>query len=113
VEQQPNPRKHHSQQYIDSIIKLVKIDGLPVSQVAQQTGLRANMIYRWLQKQELAAARRDPTSVVAVEEQLRAAQRENELLKKQVEFLKKAATYFASQSSSDISSSGNTPKSRR
>jgi len=48
-----------------------------------------------------------------VEEQLRAAQRENELLKKQVEFLKKAATYFASQNNSDISSSENTPKSRK
>lgn len=113
MEQQRNAKKHHSRQYIDSILKLVKVDGLPVSQVAQQAGLRANMIYRWLRRQELEAARQDPTSAVAVEEQLRAAQRENELLKKQVEFLKKAATYFASQNNSDISSSENTPKSRK
>ena len=97
--------KHHDRQFIESIIKLVRTDRMSVAQVSQQTGLRRNLIYRWLAKYDLEQARQDPTSEASRELDNLQLRRENEELKRQVEFLKKAATYFASQNHDDLSSS--------
>ena len=117
MEEQQRPqgkrKVRHSKEYIDSIIKLATLDGIPVHQVAEQSGLCSSQIYRWINKQKLEIARQDPASDVSVQAELRDVRRENEYLKKQLEFLKKAATYFASQSSSDSLSSGNTSGSTR
>jgi transposase len=88
-------RKRHSAEYIANIVKLVKVDHMAVSDVARQTGIRTNMIYRWVHKHELVEARKDPTSDAAKDAELARLQRENQHLKKQVDFLKKAAAYFA------------------
>jgi transposase len=88
-------RKHHSAEFIANIVKLVKVDGLPVAQVSRQSGIRANQVYRWIRHRELQAARQDPTSNESRELELARLQRENQHLKKQVDFLKKAAAYFA------------------
>lgn len=96
---------HHSPEFIDSIIKLATVDRLPVYQIAQQTGIRAGQIYRWINKHKLQIARNEPNSSPWLESQLREVSRERDYLKKQVEFLKKAASYFASQNVNDLSSS--------
>lgn len=103
----------HDPQFIDSILKLVQIDHLPVAQVAHQAGIRPNLIYRWLNKQALAQARQDPASDAAQQKRLKELERENQHLQKQVEFLKKAASYFAAQNTSDLLSSVNTQSNMR
>jgi transposase len=107
----PRRKKRHRQQYIDSIVKLATIDKVPVHQLAEQSGVCPSQIYRWIHKQQLQVARQDPGSEASVQAELREVRRENEDLKEQVAFLKKAATYFASQSPSDISSSASTKQS--
>lgn len=106
-------RKRHDPQFIDSILKLVQIDHLPVAQVARQAGVRPGQIYRWLNKQALTQARQDPASDEAQQQHLKELERENQYLKKQVEFLKKAASYFAAQSTSDLLASPSMPASTR
>jgi transposase len=106
-------RKRHDPQFIESILKLIQVDGMSVAQVSRQSGIRSNQIYRWLNKQAIAQARKDPASDVAQQQRTNELLRENQYLRKQVEFLKKAATYFASQSSSDSSSSNSTTEHTR
>ncbi len=79
-------RKRHSAEYIANIVKLVTIDQMAVSEVARQTGIRANQIYRWVHKHELVEARKDPASDEAKNLELARLQRENQYLKKQVDF---------------------------
>ena len=95
----------HSQDWIDSLVKLVTIDGMSAYDVAEQAGVAPSQVYRWVNKHKIREARKDSSSEAAIVAELRDVRRENEYLKKQVEFLKKAATYFASQSSSDSLSS--------
>lgn len=106
-------RKRHDPQFVASILKLIQIDGMSVAQVSRQSGIRSNQIYRWLNKQAIAQARQDPASEAAQQQRTQELLRENQYLKKQVEFLKKAATYFASQSESDLSSSSSTTENTR
>jgi transposase len=109
----PQRGKRRDPQFIASILKLVQVDQMPVAQVARQAGIRPGQIYRWLNKQAIAQARQDPASDVAQQQRLNELVRENQYLKKQVEFLKKAASYFASQSGSDLPSSSSTPERTR
>jgi transposase-like protein len=106
-------RKRHDPQFIESILKLVQVDHMPVAQVAGQAGISPKQIYRWLQKQALVQARQDPASDAAQQQRMRELERENQYLKKQVEFLKKAASYFAAQNTSDLPSSPSMPESTR
>lgn len=106
-------RKRHDPQFIESVLKLVQVDHLPVAQVASQAGISPKRIYRWLQRQAIQQARQDPASDIAQQQRLRELERENQYLKKQVEFLKKAASYFAAQSTSDLLSSPSMPESTR
>lgn len=109
----PQRGKRRDPQFIDSILQLVQVDHMPVTQVASQAGVSPKQIYRWLQRQAIQQARQDPASDAAQQQRLRELERENQYLKKQVEFLKKAASYFAAQSTSDLLSSESTPERTR
>jgi transposase len=100
--------QRQSREFIESVIKLVKVDQVPVAEVSQRTGIRRGQIYRWLAKHDLEQARKHPGSDASLRDEAQRLRKENELLKKQVDFLKKAATYFASQNNDDSSSSGST-----
>jgi len=78
--------------------------GASLSQVGRELGVRPDMLRAWAQQAEerAGAAPRDifpgqghlPTE----QEELRRLQRENARLQQEVEFLKKAAAYFARES---------------
>ena len=76
--------------------------GISLSQIGRDLGLRADMLRAWARQAEAGAAPRDvfpgqghlPTE----QEELRRLQRENGRLQQEVEFLKKAAAYFAKES---------------
>lgn len=107
-EQQGSQRKRrarHEPQWIDSLVKLVTIDGRSVYDVAEQAGVCPSQVYRWVNKQKIKQARQDPSSEQSLRAELREVRRELDYYKKQAAFLKKAATYFASQSNSDSPSS--------
>jgi len=103
-------KKHHSAEFIESIVSMVKIDRMTVAEVSRRSGVRANQIYRWIQKYELVQARQDPTSTQTKDRRMIELVHENQHLKKQVEFFKKAAAYFASQNVNDMSSSASMPE---
>lgn len=99
----PHKGKRHSAEFRANIVRLVKVDGMCVADVSRQSGVRANQIYRWIKKLKLLEARQDPASNEAKDLELTRLQRENQYLKKQVDFLKKAAAYFAHENMNSTS----------
>jgi len=82
-------------------VRLVTDSGRPVAQVARELGIRPDMLRSWKWQAEGRAGFAS-TAVVSgtaqrtsQEDELRRLQRENETLRQERDFLKKAAAYFA------------------
>lgn len=95
-------RKRYSREFKQESLRLVDESGKPVSQVARELGIRADLLYSW--KSRRAAARNPeqafPGNGVATgeAEEIRRLRRQLELVKQERDFLKKAAAYFAQES---------------
>ncbi len=85
-------------------VRLVTEGGRSVAQVARELGIRPDMLRNWKRQAEgragLCASDVFPGSghLPSQEDELRRLQRENERLRQERDFLKKAAAYFAKDS---------------
>ena len=85
-------------------VRLVTEGGRSVAQVARELGIRPDMLRNWKRQAEgrvgLSAGDVFPGSghLPSQEDELRRLQRENERLRQERDFLKKAAAYFAKDS---------------
>lgn len=89
-------RRKYTEEFKTEAIRLVRELNRPVAQAARELGVSANLLYRW--KGEEHHARTRGTTRVALKaeaEELARLRRENEVLKKERDFLKSAAAYFA------------------
>lgn len=89
-------RKQYSSEYKQEAVRLVQTSGLPAAQIARDLGINHNMLSRWCR--ELAS-----TSASKVfrgqgtprDAEVAALKRELALVKKERDFLKEAAVFFA------------------
>ncbi len=92
-------RRVFSREYKLAAVRRVVVDGLSYCQVARDLGIRDNMIHNWRKKFEadgtLEASGELGTSKDAELDRLR---RENRELRQEREILKKAAAFFAKES---------------
>lgn len=85
-------------------VQLVTQSGRPLAQVARELGIRPDMLRTWKRQAEgrVGFASNDvfpgPGQRTSQEDELRRLQRENETLRQERDFLKKAAAYFAKES---------------
>ncbi len=81
-------------------VRLLESSDLPASQVARDLGIDSGRLRAWRREQKEAGQDAFPGSgtQVGVEAELKRLQREVAQLKKEREFLKKAATFFAKES---------------
>lgn len=97
-------RRHYSTEFKNGAIKLVTEQGYTITEAAKRLDVDRKSLHDWINKfapnfdqrdadKELAA---DPKSVEA---ELRRLRKENEQLRLEKEILKKAAAYFAKESS--------------
>ncbi len=89
-------RRKYTEEFKAEAIRLVRELNRPVSQLARELGVSANLLYRW-KGAEHKACNLGTTRVAlkAEAEELVRLRRENETLKKERDFLKSAAAYFA------------------
>ncbi len=90
-------RRRYSREFKLEVIRRVRESGLSQSQVAKDLGISANTLSRWMkqarnEKGEAFPGQGRQTSQAALISRLR---RENERLRKERDFLKKTASYFA------------------
>ena len=89
-------RNKYTEEFKTEAVRLVRESGKPISQAARVLGISANLLYRWVSEQRVAEVRGTTrASLKAEAEELARLKRENETLKKERDFLKSAAAYFA------------------
>ena len=96
-------RRRYSREFKLEVVRRVQELGRTQAQVAEELGVSANTINRWMkqfrqEKDDAFPGKGRQTSQAALISRLR---RENERLRKERDFLKKTASYFAAKNESD------------
>jgi transposase len=89
-------RKKYTEEFKAEAVRLVLESGKPIAEVARNLGVPANLLYRWRDEEHRAVNVGTTRSALKAErEELICLRRENETLRKERDFLKSAAAYFA------------------
>lgn len=96
-------RRRYSREFKLEVVRRVQESGLSQAQIAKDLGISANTLSRWMQqarreRDEAFPGKGQQTSQAALISKLR---RDNERLRKERDFLKKTASYFATRSERD------------
>ena len=92
-------RRQFTDAFKSGAVRLTQESGRPVAQVARELGISDHVLYRWrTEQQPLASQGRTRQAVRAEQDELTRLKRENETLRKERDFLKRAAAFFARES---------------
>lgn len=89
-------RRKFSPEFRDEAVRMVVESHRPVAQVARELGINPGTLGNWVATYRKAHPVADEPLVVSERARLRELERENQELRLQAEFLKKAAAFFAS-----------------
>ena len=93
----PQKRRKFSPEYRDEAVRMVVEGSRPVARVARDLGINEGTLGNWVARYRKAHP--DEEKPLAVSERVRLEEQDREIreLRMQVEFLKKATAFFASQ----------------
>ena len=92
-------RRQFTDAFKSEAVQLTRESGRPVAQVARDLGISDNVRYRWRnEQQQVESQGRTRQAVRAEQDELTRLRRENETRRKEREFLKRAAAFFARES---------------
>ena len=91
-------RKKYSKEFKEEAVKLVATSETTVAQVAHELDLNAGMLGRWCRESKKDSKTAFRGQGKAHDEELAQLKRELSRVKKERDFLKKAAAFFASES---------------
>jgi len=92
-------RRQFTDTFKSEAVRLTRESGRPVAQVARELGISDNVLYRWRsEQQQIESQGRTRQAVRAEQDELTRLKRENETLKKERDFLQRAAAFFARES---------------
>ena len=88
-------RRKYSAEFKREAVVLANQPGVTKSQIGRDLGINPNMITRWQRELERNGTKAFLGQGVARDEEMAALKRENARLKKERDFLREAATFFA------------------
>jgi transposase len=91
-------RKRYTKQFKEEALQLVSQEGVSLNQVAQDLGLDASMLRRWRKEANVAGPNAFRGQGLARDEELAKLKCELGRVKRERDFLKDAAAYFAKES---------------
>ena len=92
-------RRQFTDAFKSEAVRLTRESGRPVAQVARELGISDNVLYRWRSEQQQVESHGRTRQAVRIEQaDLTRLTRENETLRKERDFLKRAAAFFARES---------------
>ncbi len=91
-------RKRYTKQFKEEAIQLVDQEGVSLTQVARDLGISAEMLRRWRKDAETLGPKAFRGHGYAHDEELVQLKRELGRVKRERDFLKDAAAYFAKES---------------
>lgn len=93
-------RKKYTQEFKEEAVKLITEQGYQITEAARNLGVNENMLGRW--KREIEGGPEEVAGVSggpALQAELNRLRKENKRLKMEREILKKAAVFFAKETS--------------
>jgi transposase-like protein len=91
----PRPKKNFSPEFRDEAVKMVIETSRPIAQVARELGIVEGTLGNWVNTYRREHVGEEPPLALNERARLRELERETRELKMEIEFLKKAAAYFA------------------
>jgi transposase len=91
-------RRRYSPEYKQEAVRLVQQSDTPVSEIARNLGINDNMLRRWVKQASEPGKRAFPGHGNPRDEEVARLQRELKQVKKERDFLREAATFFAKES---------------
>ena len=92
-------RRQFPDAFKSEAVRLTRESSRPVAPVARELGSSDNVLYRWRTEQhQVESQGRTRQAVRAEQDELTRLTRENETLRKERDFLKRAAAFFARES---------------
>ena len=89
-------RRKYTEEFKTEAVRLVRESGRPLAQVARELGVSANLLYRWRGEEHRVTSLGTTRGALKAEhEELVRLRRETDTLRKERDFLKSAAAYFA------------------
>jgi transposase len=92
----PRARRSFSAQFKAETVELIRSSGKAIGQVCRDLDLTETAVRRWVQQAEIDAGQR-PGLTTAERAELAELRRENRILREEREILKKAAAFFAKE----------------
>jgi len=89
-------RRKYSAEFKREAVALASQPGVTKSQIGRELGIQPNMITRWQRELQSNGSKAFLGQGIARDEEMAALKRENTRLKKERDFLREAATFFAS-----------------
>jgi transposase len=92
-------RRQFTDAFKTEAVRLTRESGRPIAQVSRELGIADNLLYRWRSEQHRVDSQgRTRQAVRAEQDELTRLKRENETLREERDFLKRAAAFFARES---------------
>ena len=91
-------RRKFSNEFKQEAVRLTEEPGVSCSQIARELGVAPNLLARWRREQTRDGQRAFPGRGQSRDEELAATRRELARVKKERDFLKEAAVFFAKAS---------------
>ncbi len=89
-------RRQYTEAFKTEAVRLLQETDKSIAQVARELGINPNLLSRWRLEEHHAQARGTTRVTLKAEaEELTRLKRQNEILRKERDFLKSAAAYFA------------------
>ena len=92
-------RRRYSQEFKQGAVEQCRQPGISCAQVARELGIGANLLTRWKREFEAAGGRAFGGTGSPRDEEVARLKRELARVKKERDFLREAATFFAKESS--------------
>jgi transposase len=92
-------RKKYSEEFKREAVGLTRQPGSCAAQIARDIGVNANQLYRWRVELDAHGKKSFPGAGVARDQEVLALKRELARVKKERDFLRDAAAFFARESS--------------
>ncbi len=91
-------RRRYTKQFKEEAIRLVNQERVRLTQIAQDLGIGANMLRRWRKETDIQGSKAFRGQGYANDEELAKLKRELGRVKRERDFLRDAAAYFAKES---------------
>src|SRR3954453_1708968 len=96
VHMAPRARRAFSAEFKAETVELIRSSGRTIGEVCRDLDLTETAVRRWVQQAEIDAGKR-PGLTTAERAELAELRRENRILREEWEILKKAAAFFAKE----------------